>query len=202
MNTLNVVEAGQNTFDQIWSRICQSTGWKKQHELAAFLNIKPASVSGAKARGNFPVEWAFRVAQTYDLSTDWLVTGKYPPPIPQPMACESSNDYKNLSLAALFPQKDGGIKNLISFSMPDDSMEPTIRRGDILLLDRERNDPCHSGIYALESNGAILIKRVEFLLSGALMIKSDNPVYEPHTTSRDEIREVIFGEAVFHAREI
>lgn len=65
-------------FKDIWERICQATGWQKQWELAKTLGIKPASVSGAKSRDCFPVEWAFKVAQKVGLSTDWIMTGEGP----------------------------------------------------------------------------------------------------------------------------
>jgi hypothetical protein len=54
------------------------TGWRKYGEFADFLEIKAASVSGAKARGAMPLEWAFRVAQQFEISTDWLLTGEQP----------------------------------------------------------------------------------------------------------------------------
>lgn len=63
-------------FDEVWTRISEATGWQKYGEMADFLEIKSQSVSGAKSRGTFPIEWAFKIAQGFDLSTDWLLTGK------------------------------------------------------------------------------------------------------------------------------
>lgn len=63
-------------FEEVWERICQITGWKKYGEMAEFLGIRSASVSGAKSRGAMPIEWAFQVAQAFDTNTDWLLTGK------------------------------------------------------------------------------------------------------------------------------
>jgi len=63
-------------FDEVWERICGTVRWKKFGELADFLNIKSASVSGAKSRGIFPIEWAYKIGQEFGLSTEWILTGK------------------------------------------------------------------------------------------------------------------------------
>jgi len=65
-------------FDEVWGRIRQVTGWKRYGEMAAFLKIRPASLSGAKARGTMPMEWAFQVARSHQTSTDWILTGDDP----------------------------------------------------------------------------------------------------------------------------
>ena len=54
----------------------QVTGWKSFNRFSAFLQVTAASVSGAKSRGVMPLEWAFKIAQHYNCSTDWLMTGE------------------------------------------------------------------------------------------------------------------------------
>lgn len=65
-------------FNEVWGRIRKVTGWKRYGEFAEFLDIRSASVSGAKNRGAMPIEWALRVAQSRNISTDWLLTGEDP----------------------------------------------------------------------------------------------------------------------------
>ena len=65
-------------FNKVWGRIRKVTGWKRYGQFAEFLNIRSASVSGAKSRGAMPIEWALRVAQSRNISTDWLLTGVEP----------------------------------------------------------------------------------------------------------------------------
>lgn len=62
-------------FNEVWQRICKATSWTKQGQLAEYLDIAPQSVSGAKARGSFPIEWALKVANGFDASTDYLLFG-------------------------------------------------------------------------------------------------------------------------------
>jgi hypothetical protein len=64
------------SFDSVWERVVKTTGWKTQTDLATFLGITQASVAGAKKRGLFPIEWAYKIAQAYGTSTDWLLSGK------------------------------------------------------------------------------------------------------------------------------
>jgi len=48
---------------------------KKQSQLADFLEISSSNISEAKTKNRFPLHWAFKIAQAYQVSTDWLVTG-------------------------------------------------------------------------------------------------------------------------------
>ncbi|MRR33189.1 helix-turn-helix transcriptional regulator [bacterium] len=66
-------------FDVVWERIRKVTGWKNYGQLADFLGIKAASVSGAKKRGYISLDWVFKVAQGYKENTDWLATGEESP---------------------------------------------------------------------------------------------------------------------------
>ena len=63
-------------FDDVWKRICSVTHWKNQSDLAGFLGIKSPSVTGAKNRGTFPIEWAVKLALDYNINITWLLTGE------------------------------------------------------------------------------------------------------------------------------
>jgi len=76
-----------SSFYQVLDRCYKATGWRKQKDLATFLGIKSPSISGAKERGSFPIDWAFRIAQAFNVSTDWLLTGKAPDDSSQPARC-------------------------------------------------------------------------------------------------------------------
>ena len=56
-----------------------------------------------------------------------------------------------------------------------DSMEPTFKSGDILLVDSGINTADVDGIYVLEAQQRLFIKRVSQNLSGQYIITSDNP---------------------------
>lgn len=56
-----------------------------------------------------------------------------------------------------------------------DSMEPTFNDGDILLVDAGVPDVKVDGIYVIEANERIYIKRVRQRMDGSFEISSDNP---------------------------
>ncbi len=65
----------QFEFNDLWDRICSVTKWNQYSEMAKYLEIKSPSVTGAKNRGYFPIEWAIKIALDYDVNINWLLTG-------------------------------------------------------------------------------------------------------------------------------
>ncbi len=59
------------------------------------------------------------------------------------------------------------------------SMQPTIRDGDIILIDSTDRQFREFGVYVLEYHGERLVKRVQRKLDGGLLLISDNAIYEP-----------------------
>lgn len=56
-----------------------------------------------------------------------------------------------------------------------DSMDPTFADGDVLLVDSGVTAPKIDGVYVLEANDRIYIKRVRQRMDGSFEISSDNP---------------------------
>lgn len=59
-----------------------------------------------------------------------------------------------------------------------DSMEPTVRSGDILLVDLSGTRLSADGIYLVEKDNELFCKRLQRLFDGGVAIMSDNPKYE------------------------
>lgn len=68
------------------------------------------------------------------------------------------------------------LRNLRFIHGYGDSMEPTFHDGDIMLVDIGIKDPDIDGIYVLEANDRIYIKRVRQRLNGEYEVTSDNPI--------------------------
>lgn len=92
------------SFDELWGRVQLLTGWKNYVDLSEYIGITQQSVSGAKKRGFFPIEWAYKVARGYKGSTDWILTGngsmrlgdaaptqQQQPPQPQPLPAKGGD---------------------------------------------------------------------------------------------------------------
>jgi len=67
-----------------------------------------------------------------------------------------------------------------------DSMEPTIRHGDMLLIDLSVDRVKDDAIYLVEKWGQLIVKRVQRFISGKVVIRSDNPAYEEETVEANE----------------
>jgi phage repressor protein C with HTH and peptisase S24 domain len=53
-------------------------------------------------------------------------------------------------------------------------MEPTIRSGDLLLVDRSKSQVKGEGIYLINLDDGLMVKRVEWILDGSVVICGDN----------------------------
>lgn len=84
-------------------------------------------------------------------------------------------------------------KRVRAFTADGDSMEPTIRDGDLVFVDISHTTPSPPGIYALnDAFGGVILKRLE-VVSGLdpevrVLVKSDNPL---HTTKEHSIEEIV-----------
>lgn len=68
----------KDVFDEVWERIREETPIKNMVQLAVIVETSQQNVSKRKKEKNFPIEWAFKVAQKYNLLTEWIVTGEGP----------------------------------------------------------------------------------------------------------------------------
>lgn len=84
-----------------------------------------------------------------------------------------------------------------------DSMYPTIQDGDLMLVDRGYGEVVHGKIYALVVNDLVVVKRVNILAIGGMMLISDNDRYPSETVRRDEVGNLSFqGRVAWYGRAI
>lgn len=71
-------------------------------------------------------------------------------------------------------------ENLAILTAYGDSMSPTFSDGDLLLVDRGVNQIKLDAVYVIARDGELFVKRVRRRLQdGAVIIKSDNPLFGP-----------------------
>ncbi len=75
---------------------------------------------------------------------------------------------------------------LTAISVAGDSMEPTLRDGDEILVDKTPR-PLRDGIHVVRLDEALLVKRVELLRGGHVALASDNPAYRTIEVPMGEI---------------
>ncbi|MDX2270424.1 MAG: helix-turn-helix transcriptional regulator [Cyanobacteriota bacterium] len=67
---------------------------------------------------------------------------------------------------------------LVLIYVRGESMEPTLRSGDIILVDRKVTDP-REGIFVVRLDGSLLLKRLQVYPGRRIEVCSDNPAYKP-----------------------
>jgi phage repressor protein C with HTH and peptisase S24 domain len=83
---------------------------------------------------------------------------------------------------------------LQAIAVAGDSMDPTLRDGDEILVDRTPR-PLRDGIHVLRLDDTLLVKRVDLGRPGKLTLLSDNPVYRPIELALDEVE--VIGRVVW-----
>lgn len=122
------------------------------------------------------------IARAAEVSLEWLATGQ--------MSSKESAE----SLATQYVYKEplafksdwlqqefpNSFENLLLTHVPDESMEPTLKAGDIVLVDTNDRDveTISHGIYLIKLNNRIFIKRLQYVADDTLRILSEHPAYE------------------------
>ena len=144
-----------------------------------------------------------KIQEKFLISGWWLLTGKGEMLLKENNLVASNNNY-NIDLLNVRAGAGEGIYNYVietidtisldksffrtpintskvkGIQVDGDSMEPTLRDGDYVLID-ENTTFGVNGIYAIQFGGQILIKRLQFKMDGAVLIISDNNKYQSET---------------------
>jgi phage repressor protein C with HTH and peptisase S24 domain len=85
-----------------------------------------------------------------------------------------------------------------------DSMEPTIRDGDVLLVDTSIDYVKDNAIYIVVFSGRTLVKRLQMLRDGSVAIKSDNKdVFDDEVVPPNEVPDIqVAGRVMWYGRSI
>jgi phage repressor protein C with HTH and peptisase S24 domain len=138
-----------------------------------------------------PVYDVLKIAKTLNTSIEYLVNGEENKSLADPDSDKFFVPVLDQKLSAGFgqllpdePEIKGYMEvprylrqygdNLAILSVEGDSMEPTLRRGDLVLCDSCGYDG--EGLYAVQYDGDGFVKRV-FRRAGKYVIMSDNPLY-------------------------
>ncbi|MFN7611436.1 MAG: helix-turn-helix transcriptional regulator [bacterium] len=91
-------------------------------------------------------------------------------------------------------------QNLALLTASGDSMDPTIRDGDLLLVDTSARRIEGSFIYVLAIGGGLLVKRIDLRRDGSVILKSDNPKYAAEEVPAVETPTLqVLGQVVWQA---
>ncbi|MDU1345825.1 MAG: S24 family peptidase [Eikenella corrodens] len=173
------------------------------YELAKILGITHSAVAGYRRRENsLPLAQCLKVSELTGKTLDWLILGKgsdtdtaskksvtsipnvvlvplYDVPVSAGHGSffDSENIIQQIPFDAEWLEREELIAGrLACLPIKGDSMSPGLKTSDIVLVDltHQRGD----GVFVLRLNGALRIKRLQWLADGRLRISSDNPIYE------------------------
>jgi phage repressor protein C with HTH and peptisase S24 domain len=186
----------------------------KQKDVAARAGIPASTLSEYLKGREVKLSVAARVAEACNVSLEWLASGKTPASDRKnevreasdttEISCydeEASAGFGRVGSDAPKPQQiaisrqllhDLGLAphHTIMLKVAGDSMEPTLKGGDRLLLNTA---PSHflNGVTVFVSSGQLMVKRLAPTASGTVMIISDNDRYP---TQEAEISRFRWGE--------
>lgn len=118
---------------------------------------------------------------------------------------EQAVDYLAFRRDWLARELHASPKDLYLIEVDGESMEPTLRPGDIILIDhRDAQSVPRDGIYVIRMDSGLLVKRIQRLPGNRLMITSDNPAYKPFEIAMDDAKTdlTIIGRVVWVGRRI
>lgn len=96
-------------------------------------------------------------------------------------------------------------QDLYLIRVSGDSMEPTLRAGDVILVNRKANRPDREGVYILRMNGMLVVKRLQALPGGMVRVISDNAAFSSFDVTKSELEAddiVVVGRVVWIGRRM
>jgi len=184
-------------------------------DIANALGITSVNFATMKKRNSVPYTNILDFCALKKISINWLLYGqdpsslidstdkywiKYYPTINVSAgggAFDNEEEFEKLDLPDFFVSVVGGednLKNIEAINVTGDSMEPTLNNGNIIFIDKTKQDASKDGIYAFVNENGLFVKRIQKRIDGALDIISDNKEYPSQVARKCEIE--ILGKVV------
>lgn len=192
-----------------------------QASFARQIEVSPQTLSAWMSGRNRPgVDDVIRMCEALRVSPSWLLTGTETsecqslvsddfvciPLFDVQASCGNGACVDNASVCDLIRvnrpwiSRHCGVANqraLNLISITGDSMMPTLKDGDFVVIDTSAKNIYTDAMYAFNLGDDLFVKRIQRIGRG-LRIISDNPAYEPFTLSADELDHgfVVHGKVV------
>ena len=164
----------------------------------------------ASGRGQPSMISLVNLARAARVSIEWLATGQEPSKTEAPGAeardyvylprnsvrtaagrgtvqSRQIVDYLALNSEWLRRRLSVDPKHLMLLEAVGDAMSPTIEENDLVLVDLRDPRFHHDGIYVLRAGSELAVRRIQRRPDGKLIIRNDNPAYEPAVVAPDSI---------------
>lgn len=209
--------------DHILARIKKAYHLETDAEVAKLLDIKPSTLSMQKNRGKFDL--ARIIEKCSDLNKNWLLDGEGPvwregmqrqksSEIPifssiklsengDPLISKS-NKVSNIIANGESPSylKKYSSEDLMGYLVSADSMEPTIKKQDIAIIDMSDTTPRSGAIFLISFNNTVGCRRVQENPGDVYSVSSDNQAYESFEVKPDNEGFGLIGKVVWIIRSM
>lgn len=187
-------------------------------DVAQALDITQMNFATMKKRDKIPFEELLNFCAKRSIAINWLLYDQTPESLIEPTNqvymvryfnavnasaggggfLDEGEESENLAIEPHFVSVLGGereLKNIQAVNVSGDSMEPTFLHGDIIFLNRAKTDISRGGIFAIQTEEMLLVKRLQKRIDGKIDIISDNKdFYLPQVASPEQIN--ILGRVV------
>lgn len=86
---------------------------------------------------------------------------------------------------------------------PGTAMEPTIKRRALLIVDLSAKRIVDGEIFVFDFTGDLVVRRIQREVDGSLMLRADNPIYEPMKLSPAEAETAkVLGRVIWRGSEL
>ncbi len=191
-------------FDKIIEKIkdiiSEEVGERKvlNKDVAKALGVTPEHLSMLKKRNKIPFEELAYFCAKRKISLNWLLFDQQIENIaPQTEKFAKIRYFKDINASAgggainfdenyeiLYIDKKIINKDLDAINVIGDSMEPTIKDGSIIFIDRNDKNVQNGGIFVIATTAGVFVKRVNLKSNGKIELISDNKLY-PNETVED-----------------
>ncbi len=185
-------------------------------DVADALGINQLTFATMKKRGKIPYEEILNFCAKKKISINWLFYGQ----ATRSLEAETEK-YANVRyFSDIYASAGGGafnydvecesialdkhmvsmlgggreIKNIDSINILGDSMEPTFRDGDIIFINKSKDDIRKGGIFVVSTPSGLFVKRMFLKSDGSVDLISDNSQYAVETVDLNDIE--IVGQVV------
>lgn len=211
-----------NGFDEVIERIRDvisqeiGRGRVMDRDVARALDLTPGNLATLKSRDRLPMESIAAFCAKRRISINWLLFDQSAESLVANTekyayvryfkdvrvsagggAFDAEVEAEQLPLPPVWVEKLGGereLERIEAVNVTGDSMEPTLKGGDILFIHRDRQNFRRGGVFAVATPHGLFVKRLELQVDGALLLISDNADYPPQKVTSGEVE--VLGQAV------
>ncbi|MEA3373877.1 MAG: S24 family peptidase [Campylobacterota bacterium] len=185
-------------------------------DVAGMLGISQMNFATMKKRDKIPFHELLDFCAKRSIAINWLLYGQSPESLVEPTnrfymvryfsevsasagggAYNDDENYEPLMLEPSFVATLGGereLKYIEAINVSGDSMEPTFSYGDIVFVNRSRTDIGRGGVFTINTEAGLFIKRIQKRIDGKIDIISDNkdyPIQIAHSNEVDVVGRVV-----------